>query len=188
MRLGALLAGLGAALAGCGGGETPGGDATLDLAAYVPLDGSRTWTWRDDGGEDAPADEALVRGRVDADGAIELRRGLVWSDGAAAGTIRLALDAGLVLEELAVGEAAVEGPVRLADALPEDGDRNIAHGWTCATALGVEVDTFYALYDDALRFDCEDGGGAAWSFGFGAGAGPVRVEGPGLVLDLVAPW
>ena len=54
-----------------------------------------------------------------------------------------------------------------------------------------EVDTFYAVFDDVLRFDCESPADdqPAGSWDFARGVGLVRYEAvSGELLELVAPY
>ena len=170
-----------------------GADKNPDAVLYSGLEEGATWTYRDDsaGWDDTgyELDEgALIKASHLGEGRIELRRGLRWADGDSIGEIQISDADGLRLESWSLSFGSGNGDYPFSEAQIVSGD-SISADWDC-TILRPEggISTYYANYENAFSFQCENGGLAGtWSFAFGVGL--VRFEGDsGDVLELVAPW
>ncbi len=166
-------------------GERLGSDAAVTGGDYGSLSVDGAWTWRqalpvDTGEMDLDLDESqLLHGRY-SDGSIELRRGTRWADAQTVGSIEFSQpNGGLKLEGWEL-DGASGGGVILALEKPETGIPTP----DCGTVVGLDVETFYGLFQRTLTADCGDAG--LWSFEFGVGL--IQVEAQELTLDLVAPY
>jgi len=178
---------------GCGGDGVGGSqDNEILLRDYHGLQEDAAWTYRDEESDDDPEESDLLRARLVDEERVELRRGARWTEAEVVGHLEWDLSNGLDLLSWELPGFEGEDSLRMADFAPAHGDRHSSGDWVCTTNGNVaEVDTFYAVFDDLLRFECnagEDGQpGGNWDFALGVGL--VRYEsGEGLVLDLVAPY
>ena len=168
---------------GCGGGGLIS-DAAVTGEDYASLSGDQAWTWRQelpaaDTGDLDLDETLLLHGRY-SEGSIELRRGTRWADAQSVGSIQFSQpNGGVQLESWELDGATGSGAM-LALEQPESG---IATP-DCDTVVGLEVETFYGLFQRTLTADCGKSG--VWSFEYGVGL--IQVQAEELTLDLVAPY
>jgi len=174
-------------LLGCTGQPPPTPGEVNEVADYTGLAEGASWVYRDDGLDETPVEDELLRARYQGDGLVELRRGYRWADADPAGSIRWDTSDGLELTALQLGSVSWSGALRLADPEPENGDQQVRGGNHCLTDDAQVVETFYADYDDALLLSCT-GDALPGTYAFARGVGLVRLEIDGLTIDLVAPW
>jgi hypothetical protein len=177
-------------------GEEPLAEGEVYLVEHKGFDPGAAWTWHDDAARiGVPVDEqpeldeeALLHGQVASEGQIELRRGARFADGAEAGHLTFQAESpDLVLTSWSLGEAEGSGQLKLGDAIVGEGDRHASGDFVCTSSTTSDQDTFYALFEDVLIFDCT-GPGPAARWAFAREIGLVSVSGEGILLDLVAPF
>lgn len=166
-----------ALLIACGGGGEAAEDG-IPVEAYSGLGDDASWVFRDDGAEDEPVEEDLLRAHHLGDGVVEFRRGIRWADGVAEGTMTWGSPGGVVKVVVDFGALEGERPLVNLEGVPASG---------CAVKHPAEVETFYAVFDDAMVVTCE-GGDVPGAWSFARGVGLVRMEAEGVTIDLVAPW
>lgn len=177
----------------CGGDGVRGSDdSEILLRDYHGLSEDAAWTYRAGDSDEDPVENELIRARVVEDEYVELRQGSRWTEAEVVGHLDWDLSNGLDLRSWELPGFEGDDELRMADFAPAHGDRHQSGDWVCTTnGNQAEVDTFYAVFDDLLRFECvagKDGQpGGSWDFALGAGL--VRYESDdGVVLNLVAPY
>lgn len=180
------MTGLVLVLAGCGDADPLGGGGTFSLAQY--FDGATAWTWRDDGDTGDVDDSEVLRGEIDEEGTIEVRRGSRYADGVPVGRLSFLLDTSdMVLASWEWGDAGSGSATILARGGGTSGDVIANVEGSCLATASPDRETSYGTFGETLRSDCTGTNlpdGAWW---FAPGFGPVRVETEVITLDLVAP-
>lgn len=181
-----MIAPLVLALGGCDALDPVGGGGTFSLEQY--FEGAEAWTWRDDGDTGDVDDAAVLRGELDEDGTLEVRRGARFDDGEPVGWLRWDLAAtDLVLDSWAWGDAGSDAATILARAGGQSGDVVTNLQGTCVGTSAPDLATSYGTFRESLASDCRGTAAPDGAWWFAPGFGPVRVETEVIVLDLVAP-
>jgi hypothetical protein len=186
----ALACGLGlslGALSACKGDDVDLSAGERAVGDFFPLAGA-SWTWRDDGSDDEPDQETLLHARATGGGEVGIRRGSRWADGADVGTLTFDLSTGLTLASWDLPDASGAGNRRLAPAIVQTGSNVVTGARSCQSALGVEVETFYAVFDRTLVVTCDGAQFPAGTWVFAEGVGLVAMDADALPIELVAPW
>ncbi len=173
-------------LAGCDDAAAAAGGGTFVVADYFA--DADVWTWRDDGDTGDVVDAEVLRGEMDEDGTLEVRRGPRFSDGEPVGELRWDLTAtDLVLDRWEWGDAGdKEATIFARDgALTGDTVSNL-DGACVAEAVDV-LQTSYGTFDHALLSTCDGTAAPSGKWWFAKGFGVVRVETETILLDFVAP-
>ena len=166
----------------------PGERSTVDMVEFDGLWTDAAWTWRDDKKQDDPDEERLIRGRMEEDGTLRLRRGARWADAADIASLRFDNSDGLSLIAWDFGPSVGEGDKPLTAATVHPSSRTEAGGWSCVADVGVTDETFYATFTDTVQVDCT-GPGLPGVWTFARDLGLVHFLGrDGLEMDLVAPY
>lgn len=174
-------------LLACDGGA--GSDVgTPKFEEYLVVDGSRSWTWRDDGGAESPDAATLLHGQITEANTLELRRGTRWADATMEGFFHWEVGDGLSLMGWEYQGAASSQPALFAEADTKVGETVNANDWSCTLEKPEAVTTYYATYDDTIQFACEGSAGPAGSWSFARSHGLIRLESGGVVMESVAPY
>ncbi len=180
-----LAAGL-VLLVACDDAATAEGGGAFVVADY--FEGAEVWTWRDDGDTGDVVDADVLRGEMDDDGTLKVRRGPRFADGEPVGELQWGLTAtDLVLESWEWGEADNGDTTIFArdGALTGDIVSNL-EGACVAEAVDV-LQTSYGIFDHALLSTCDGTAAPSGKWWFAKGFGVVRVETDTILLDFVAP-
>lgn len=162
-------------------------DITID--DYHGFAADATWTYRDDGVlDESPEESALLRARYTGDGVLDLRRGSRWADATRVAEIVFRLDTEFSIVSWVLGPYSGTGDLPLGSENPFNGQSVRANGWICSTVRRIEVETYYAFFDDVLQFQCAGQGGPEGNWTFARDVGLVAYDGPEYSLSLVAPW
>ncbi len=177
------------ALSACGGDlpPPPGQEGALPIASYHGLNSENSWTWRDDGDTGEPEAERLLKARYEG-GLMDIRRGSRWVDGRPEGTLEWSTDGGLYLVAWDIGGRRGSAELPLAVDGVAWGDTVVAEDWACTNSYADNLETWYAIFNDAVVFDCTGGNGISGRWAFARGEGLVRLDGDILTLDLVSGW
>lgn len=184
---------------GCGGDEATGDGSGANerlLRDYHGFEEGNAWTYRDDLGpdeagqdSDTPEENELLRMRFDGDDTTELRRGSRWADAEPVGFFEWDLRDGLAMVAYDLEGESDEGTWRMAGFAPATGDTYTWTDWACVTDTTQEVETFYGVFEDVVRLECEGDTGLPGTWDFAAGVGLIRYESEdGWLVDLVAPY
>lgn len=180
------MTGLILALAACEGTDPVGGGGTFSLAQY--FDGAAAWTWRDDGETGDVDDSRVLRGEIDEEGTIEVRRGARFADGEPVGWLRFLMGTtDLVLDSWEWGDAGSSSATILARGGAQSGDIVTNLEGSCVATAADDVETSYGTFPEALASDCRGTPAPDGAWWFAPGFGPVHVETEVITLDLVAP-
>lgn len=173
-------------LAACGDADPVGGGGTFSLGQY--FEGVTAWTWRDDGGADDVDDASVLRGEMDEDGRIEVRRGARYADGVPVGWMKWDLGTvDLVLDSWAWGDESSGSATILARGGGQSGDVIANLEGSCIATAAPDLETSYGTFGESLQSDCSGTNAPDGAWWFAPGFGPVRVETATVTLDLVAP-
>lgn len=164
----------------------PGGQ--LSPVAYLGLEDGASWVYRDDGERDEPVPERLLQARLMDEGMVELRRGVRWADAQEEGWLQWGVEEGIWLESWSLFGFSGDEPLQLASTSQANGDSVSQEGWQCTLEVPLEVETFYATYEDPLLLDCQGDKGIPGRYYFAENFGLILLEGADFTLDIVAPW
>jgi hypothetical protein len=178
---------VGGGLSACKGDDVDLSAGERAVADFLPLSGA-SWTWRDDGSDEAPDEETLLHAWATGGGEVGIRRGSRWADGDEIGTLTFDLSSGLTLAAWDLPGASGSGGRRLAPAIVKTGTRVVTGARVCQSTLGVEVETFYAIFDRTLVITCDGSQFPAGTWVFAEGIGLVAMDADALPIELVAPW
>jgi len=185
---------------GCGADKSEG--LQYPIADFHGLTHDAGWVWRTDGigsvdtGRGNALDEAaLVWGRHDGEGVVELRQGARFGTAEAYGSLRFQVPVDdLVLRAWDLptvdgGRMTGEGRLRLADADAADGDVHATDDLRCVTRVNQGAHTFFGSFEDTLTLVCSgpaDRPSGRWTFARGVGL--VQLQADVIAsLDLVRP-
>jgi hypothetical protein len=161
----------------------------INIADYHGFSLDAAWTYRDDGVlDEAPEDSSLLRARYTGDGVVDMRRGVRWADAARTAEVVFHLDNNFSILAWTLGPYSGDVDLPLGNEIPLDGQSVQVSGWFCRTERRVEIETYYAFFEDVVQFQCEGEGGPEGNWTFAKELGLVAYEGPEYSLSLVAPW
>lgn len=175
-------------LLGC---DDPAGTGTGGIVAstFIAPDLVNAWTWRDDGDTGLVLDEALVRGRMDEDGRVEVRRGARYSAGTEVGAfVWDIVAADIILASWAWGSEGSSTPTVMALANSSDGEMASNGAGACTPQRYETVSTTYGTFPDALACVCVGAPAPDGTYWFAENFSMVKAETSVFTLDLVAPW
>lgn len=170
----------------CQGEGYRGQSDGVPSAPYAGLSEGASWTWALSPGEELPAEDELVRGRVEGDEII-LRQGARYADGLDWGSLRLTTEEGLTLRAWDLDGDSGQRPLLLCPADLEQGSRIEQGSWSCEAALWTPQETFFGTFERALVLTCE-GSGPAGTWAFAEDVGLIYLQTGDVELSLVAPW
>ena len=178
-----------AALSACSTQGTTAEPEDISINDYHGFAATASWTYRDDGVlDEAPEDSALLRARYTGEGVVDIRRGSRWADAPFAAEVVFRLDADFSIVAWDLGPYSGTGDLTLGNENPIDGQSVQSGGWFCSTVRRVEVETYYAFFEDVIQFQCSGEGGPEGDWTFAKDIGLVAYDGPEYSLSLVAPW
>ena len=166
-------------------------ELSTEIAFFHALEEGKSWTYKDDGlsWEDTGFslnEEVLIRAEYLGEGVVEFRRGVRWTDGVPIANLTWDTSNGLALSAWDVpvgqgsGDCPLSGPT-IAIGESTSGD------WSCiASDPEGGVETYYALFEHVVVFDCI--GGLEGQYVFGYETGLVKMTLTDFTLELVAPW
>lgn len=177
----------GAVLSGCEGLDSAGGGGAFDIDQY--FEGTASWTFRDDGDTGDVDDSQVLRGQLDEDGTMEVRRGTRYAEGEKVGSFRWDLTAtDLVLSGWSWGSEGSDTATFFARGGAHSGDSVGNLQGDCVAESVADVSTHYGTFDHALASTCVDTPAPSGTWWFAPGFGLVRLESDIVTLDLVAPY
>lgn len=165
----------------------PGQEGEVPLDSYHGLSEENSWTWRDDGDTGEPESERLLKARYE-EGVMDIRRGSRWVDGRPEGELEWSTEGGLFLVGWDLGGARGSDELPLAVDGTVWGGTVSAEDWSCTNRFSDDLQTWYAVFDDAVIFDCTGGNGVPGQWAFARGLGLVKLEGEIITLDMVSGW
>ena len=157
---------------------------------YHSLEEGASWTYRDDRVIELdvePNESELLRARYEGDGIVAFRKGLRWSEATPVGEMSWGTEDFLVLYSWSLPGTDGAGEYPISGAEPEEGQQINSGDWSCVTREVELIETYYAQFDRALQFDCQDAATTA-SFVFAKETGLVQLSLDDYTLNLVAPW
>ncbi len=173
---------------GCAEEPTKMDPEDISIDDYHGFGANATWTYRDDGVlDESPDDAVLLRARYTGDGVVDLRRGSRWADASRVAEIVFRLDTEFSITSWVLGPYSGTGDLPLGSKEPFHGQSVRSRGWLCSTVRRIEVETYYAFFDDVLQFQCSGQGGPEGNWTFAKDIGLVAYDGPEYSLSLVAP-
>ncbi len=166
------------------------GSGGINSTTFLAPDQADAWTWRDDGDTGVvPDDEALVRGRMDGDGVVEVRRGARYAAGSVVGLFTWDIEADdIVLSSWQWGDEGSDTPTVLAVGGSDDGDVASNGEGACTPQRYDSVSTTYGEFSDVLACVCVSTPAPDGTYWFAEDFGLVKTETGPFKLDLVAPW
>lgn len=174
------------ALCSCGdealGGE---GGAFVTAEYFVGVD---SWTWRDDGDTGIVDDATVLRGEMDEEGNVSVRRGARFVDADEVGVLDWDLTAtDLVLTSWSwLGDGSGSSTIFARNAgLSGDIVTNLQG--SCVSESISDFATSYGTFDYALHATCDGTPAPSGEYWFAKGFGLIRAQADPIVLDLVAP-
>lgn len=180
------MAGAAVLLIGCEGLDSAAGGGAFSLDQY--FEGATAWTWRDELDTGEVDDATVLRGELDEEGSVAVRRGARYADGVAVGVLRWDLSAAdLVLSSWAWGDADDDAATIFAREGGASGDTVTNLKGSCVAEAVDELETRYGTFDRALASTCTGTAAPEGTWWFAPGYGLVRVETDVITLDLVAP-
>ncbi len=156
---------------------------------FIAPDVVSAWTWRDDGDTGVVVDENVVRGRMDDDGRVDVRRGARYSSGTEVGVFVWDIAASdIILSSWAWGDEGSGTPTVMALADSDDGDMASNGTGACTPQRYEWVTTTYGTFPDALACVCVGAPAPDGTYWFAENFSMVKAETSVFTLDLVAPW
>ena len=166
-------------------------ELSTEIAVFHALEEGKSWTYKDDGASWNDTgfelnEEELLRASYRGEGVVEFRRGVRWTDGLPYGTLTWDTSNGLALSswDLPSGQGSGDYPL----SGPTISINETTSGdWSCTASDPEEgIETYYALFEHVVVFDCTGGPGGQYVFGYETGL--VRLTLEDSTLELVAPW
>ncbi|GDX83533.1 hypothetical protein LBMAG42_53440 [Deltaproteobacteria bacterium] len=186
MRSVSLAFGLGFGLAACDPDAAAGEGGAFVIAEYFT--GVDSWTWRDDGDTGIVDDSTVLRGEMDEEGTVSVRRGARYVDGDEVGELRWDLTAtDLILSSWAWLDDSSGSSTIFARNAGLSGDIVTNLQGACVSESISDFETSYGTFDYALHAICDGTPAPSGEYWFAKGFGLVRAQADPIVLDLVAP-
>lgn len=153
------------------------------------LDGVESATWRDHDDTGDLDDTTVIRGVVNEEGTMELRRGRRFVEGTPVGSFAFAPDGNdLVLEAWSWGDDGSEEPTYLARDSSIPGDRIENGEGSCLLESAEGLETYFGTFDYAISSTCEGASAPDGVYWFAPGVGLVKADTSVFYLDLVSPY
>ena len=131
----------------------------------------------------------VIRGVVNEEGTMELRRGRRFVEGTPVGSFAFAPDGNdLVLEAWSWGEDGSGEPTYLARDSSIPGDRIENGEGSCLLESAEGLETYFGTFDYAISSTCEGAAAPDGVYWFAPGVGLVKADTSVFFLDLVSPY
>lgn len=178
--------GLGIGLVSCDAGAEGGEGGAFVIAEYFV--GVDSWTWRDDGDTGIVDDATVLRGEMDEEGTVSVRRGARYVDGDDVGELNWDLTAtDLILTSWSWLDDGSGSATIFARNAGLSGDIVTNLQGACVSESISDFVTSYGTFDYALHAICDGTPAPKGEYWFAKGFGLVRAQADPIVLDLVAP-
>ncbi len=172
--------------AGCDGIPLGGAGGVVSASDY--LEGVESATWRDNEDTGDLDDTTVLRGVVDDEGVMEVRRGKRFVEGEAVGSFTFSPEGeDLVLAAWSWGSDGSDKPTYFSRDGSLPGEEVKQDEGSCLLESTEALETYFGTFDFAISSTCEGAPAPDGVYWFAPGVGLVKADTTVFFLDLVAP-